>query len=341
MAQTQISDVVVPAEFTAYQVENSMVSTALFQSGVVLPNGEMAAQLQAGAQQFTVPFWSDDGEIEPDVTTDVLATLSSPQKITASAQVVRKSFLHQSWSEMSLASELSGSDALVRVQNRVQAYWDRVWERRLIASLMGVLYSNVANNSADMTNDIHALSGTVTLPGTTVTVPANAFNGLAVIQTALTLGDRLSDMKAIAMHSTIYGRALANNEIQFFKPSDNSLQIPTYKGLACIVDDNLVTATAGVFVTILFGPGACGFAVAEPRTGFGTEIWRIPEAGNGGGNTTLHSRFDVAIHPLGFAFTGASVASVSPVQAELALAANWTRAFSQRKSVPLAFLISL
>ena len=66
---------------------------------------------------------------------------------------------------------------------------------------MGVLYSNVANNGGDMVNDIHALSGTVTLPGTTVTVPANSFNGLAVINTALTLGDRLSDMKAIAMHA--------------------------------------------------------------------------------------------------------------------------------------------
>jgi hypothetical protein len=49
MAQVQITDVVVPAEFTAYQVENSMLSTALFQSGVVLPNGEMSAQLNAGA----------------------------------------------------------------------------------------------------------------------------------------------------------------------------------------------------------------------------------------------------------------------------------------------------
>ena len=30
--------------------------------------------------------------------------------------------------------------------SRVLAYWDRQWEKRLIASLMGVLYSNVANN---------------------------------------------------------------------------------------------------------------------------------------------------------------------------------------------------
>ena len=39
MAQTQISDVVVPEEFSAYIVENSMVSTAIFQSGVAVPNG--------------------------------------------------------------------------------------------------------------------------------------------------------------------------------------------------------------------------------------------------------------------------------------------------------------
>jgi len=341
MPTVQISDVIVPEIFSAYGVENSMVNTALFQSGVLLLNGEMQSQLQAGAQSFTVPFWSDIPDIEADITTDVLATLSTPQKITGTAMVVRKSFLHASWSEMSLASELSGSEALVRIQSRVGAYWDRQWEKRLIASLLGVLYSNVANNTADMTNDIHALAGTVTLPGTTVTVPANTFNGQAVIATALTIGDRLSDFKAIAMHSTIYGRALTNNEITFYKPSENSLVIPTYKGLAVIVDDSLVTATVGVYITILFGPGAVGFAVAEPRTGYGTEIWRTPNAGNGGGNTTLHSRFDVAIHPLGFSFTGASVASVSPVQAELSLAANWTRAYSQRKSVPLAFLISL
>ena len=341
MAQVQISDVVVPAEFTAYQVENSMLSTALFQSGVALPNGEMASQLQAGAQQFTVPFWSDLADIEADITTDNPAVLSTPQKISAASMLVRKSFLHQSWSEMSLASELSGSEALARVQSRVLSYWNRQYEKRLIASLLGVLYSNVANNASDMVSDIHAASGTVTLPGTTVTVPANQFSGVAVINTALTLGDRMSDVKGIAMHSAIYARALTANEIQFFKPSDNGLEFATYKGMAVIIDDNLTTATTGVYVTILFGPGAVGYAMSEPRTGYGTEIFRTPAAGNGGGQTTLHSRFEIAIHPLGFSFAGASVAGQSPIIAELSLASNWTRTYAQRKSVPLAFLISL
>jgi hypothetical protein len=154
MAQTQLADVIVPSEFTAYQAENSMVSTALFQSGVLVPNGEMESQLQAGAQSFTVPFWSDLSDVEADITNDDPTINSTPQKITAAAQVVRKSFLHASWSEMSLASELSGSDALQRIQSRVLAYWDRQWEKRLIASLRGVLLSNVANNSGDMVVDI-------------------------------------------------------------------------------------------------------------------------------------------------------------------------------------------
>jgi hypothetical protein len=328
MAVTQIADVVVPAEFTAYQVENSMVSTALFQSGVAVRNNEITSQLQAGSQSFTVPFWADLGESEADITNDDPTDLSTPLKITAARQVVRKSFLHQSWSEMSLASELSGDNALARVQNRVSAYWDRQFEKRLIATLKGVLFSNVANNSSDMVNDISGLSGAL----------AN-FNGASVIDTALTLGDRLSDVKAIAMHSAIYGEALKNDEIQFFKPSENEIEIATYKGMAVILDDNLAPAS-GVYITILMGMSAVGFGVAEPRTGWGTELFRKPDAGHGGGQSVLHSRFNMAMHPLGFTFTAASVAGDSPTIAELATASNWTRAVAQRKSVPLAFLVS-
>jgi hypothetical protein len=78
---------------------------------------------------------------------------------------------------MALASELSGDDALTRIRSRVSAYWDRQWEKRLIATLKGVLFSNVANNASDMVNDISGLAGAL----------AN-FNGGAVIDTALSLG---------------------------------------------------------------------------------------------------------------------------------------------------------
>lgn len=329
---TQIADIIVPAEFTGYLVENSLLSTALFQSGVAVANGIMASQLQAGAEFFTVPFWQDLPDTEANLSSDNPAVSSSPLKVTALQQIVRKSFVNQSWAQMDLASELSGSDALARIQNRVLAYWDRQWEKRLLASMLGVLYSNVANNGSDMVNDISGLSGV-----------AADFNGGAVIDTALTLGDRLGDVKMIAMHSTIYGEALKNDEITFFKPSDNSLDIPTYKGMGVIVDDNLTTSVSGVYITILFGPGAVGFATAEPRSGMGTEVFRYPAVGNGAGETALFSRLNVSIHPLGMSWNdggGGALAGLSPSIADLANPAKWTRAVSQRKSVPLAFLIS-
>ncbi len=190
-------------------MENSLVSNRCsFSSGVVTRNGLIAAQLQAGAESFNVPFWADLSDAEADITSDDPTVLSTPLKIGAAKQVVRKSFLHQSWSEMSLASELSGSDALARIQSRVNAYWDRQLEKRLIASLRGVLASNITNNAGDMVNDISGASGA-----------AADFSAEAVIDTASTLGDRLEDCKAIAMHSDIYTEALKNELIEFVPQS--------------------------------------------------------------------------------------------------------------------------
>jgi hypothetical protein len=159
MAQTQLSEVIIPDEFTAYQVDNSLVSTALLQSGVVANNALIAAQLQAGSESFNVPFWNDLPDVEADLTNDDPTDLSTPQKVGASKQSVRKSFLHALRSEMSLASELSGSLALQRIQDRVCAYWSRQWEKRIIATLLGVLASNVANNASDMVVDISGSAG--------------------------------------------------------------------------------------------------------------------------------------------------------------------------------------
>jgi hypothetical protein len=85
MAVTQIADVIVPSEFTAYQIENSMVSTALFQSGALVRNGAIDDALEVGSNAFTIPFWRDDiaGNAEPNVSSDDPTVLSTPQKITS------------------------------------------------------------------------------------------------------------------------------------------------------------------------------------------------------------------------------------------------------------------
>ena len=190
MPVTQLADIIQPQSFSDYITENSMVSTAFFQSGVALPNSLMAAELAAGSQTFTIPCWSDICEFEPNYSSDDPAVFSTPQKLITTKQTVRKSFMNASWSEMSLASELSGDDALARIQDRVSAYWARTFERRLVASLRGVLLSNVANNASDMVVDISGLAGA-----------AANFNGASVIDACYTIGDNIDTFRGIAMHS--------------------------------------------------------------------------------------------------------------------------------------------
>ncbi len=330
MAQTQIADVVVPVEFTDYVVINSVVSTAFSQSGVLVQNGVIQEQLAAGAQSFTVPAWLDLDNIEPNYSTDSPTDIAVPKKMTSVSQVIRKTFANSSWSSMDLASELAGSEPLKALENRVTSYWDRQMEYRLIASLNGVLASNIANSSSDMVLDISGNSGA-----------AAQFGATAVINAAATLGDAMNVVKAIAMHSHIYTQALINDEIQFVA---NSQGVPfkTYRGLAVIVDDNLMYGSK--YVTVLFGNGAVGYGLSAPETGFGTEVYRAPASGNGGGQTTLYSRLNMAVAPVGFSWndgTGANaIVGLSPNLAALANAAHWTRIVPSRKSIPLAFLIT-
>jgi hypothetical protein len=321
---TQLADVIVPSEFTNYIVQNTIEASALVQSGIVQRNGVIESQLAADADSFSVPYWSDLSDDEADVVSDDPNQLSTPRKITAQKQVVRKAYLHASWSAMNLASELAGSDALARIQDRVTAYWTRQVQRRLIASLNGILADNVANDGGDMLLDISTLTGTAAL-----------FSTAAVIDCAGTLGDRMREVAGIAVHSDTY-RAMLKNDLIEFIPDSQGRPISTFRRMAVIVDDGMPKDT-DVYTSVLFTPGAVGWGTSAPRVAPGTEIENRPSAGNGGGQQILHSRVNLAIHPAGFTWTEASVADESPTIAELADGLNWERVV-ERKAVGLAFL---
>ncbi|MCA0241122.1 MAG: major capsid protein [Proteobacteria bacterium] len=325
MAVTQIADVVVPTEFTAFLVENVATKAALVQSGLMARNAAIDAQLKAGADSFSVPFWRDLSDDAADLANDNPASIATPRKLGSGKQLIRKAFLHAGWSAMNLASELSGSNALTRIQERVDAYWTRELQRRLIASLNGILADNAANDGGDMIIDISGAAGT-----------AANFSAGAVIDAAATLGDSLRDLTTIGLHSSVYKAALKSDLIQTVPASQGGF-IQTFRGLAILIDDELPLA-AGVYTSVLFGAGAFGFGVSQPRVSAGTEIESVPGAGNGGGQQILHSRVNLAVHPAGFQWREASVAGESPSVAELAMAANWDRVAGSRKHVQISAL---
>lgn len=324
MSVTRLSDVVVPDEFTTYITENTAKRSAFVESGVATRNSVIEQQLRAGSEAFNIPVWLDLGDSEANIVTDNPSSNSTPNALDSARQKVRKAFLHNSWSAMNLASELSGSDAIARIQARAEAYWTRQLQARLIASLSGILADNVATDSGDLLYDATATGNT-------------GFSASNVIEAAGTLGDRMRDLSAIAMHSDVYKLALQNDLIDTERESDGSF-IQVFRGLRVIVDDGLpVSNSPGEYVTVLFGAGAVGYGVSPPRIAPGTEVENDPSAGNGGGQQTLHSRVNLAVHPAGFNWAEDTVVSESPSLAELALADNWTRVFN-RGNVPLAFL---
>lgn len=326
MAVTRIADVIVPEVFTDYIVMNTMERSALLQSGIVARNAVIVDQLRAGADSFTVPFWNDLANDEADIVNDDPDDYSTPRKLTAGKMVVRKAFLHNSWSAMNLASELSGDDALRRIESRAEAYWTRQAQRRLIASLNGIMADNIANDGGDMVLDV---SG-----------DAVVFSAAVVIDAAGTLGDQMGNVAGIAMHSDVYRTALKADLIETVQESAGTA-FQTFRGMAVIVDDLLPVDTtnpdAPVYTSVLFTPGAVGWGMSAPRVAEGTEIESKPSAGNGGGQQILHSRVNLAIHPAGFTWTEAAVVGDSPTMAELANPANWDRVV-ERKAAGLAFL---
>lgn len=325
MATTQLADVIVPEAFSAYIAENSVEKSALVQSSVMARNQEVEAQLKAGADSFSVPYWKDLGDDEANITNDNPAQEATPAKLSAGKQIVRKSFLHKSWSAMNLASELAGSDAIARIQSRAADYWTRQTQRRLVATLNGLKAENVANGAGDMIVDISTATGN-----------AAKFSAAAVIQAAATLGDSMRDVVAVGMHSKTYAQALQNDLIQTLPDSQGGF-VQTFRGLAIIVDD-LMPAASDIYTTVLFGPGAFGYGLTDPRVAQGTEVENKPGAGNGGGMQILHSRINLAVHPLGYRWLETAVDAESPTIAELADATNWQRV-GARKHVPLAFLV--
>lgn len=346
MAVVRLSDVVIPEVYLGYQALNSPELTAFWQAGLVVRNELMDNIARTGGKQVTLPFWQDlDASIEPNMSNDDPADLAVPNKVGTGSMTARKAFMNQGYSSMDLIGELSGSEPLQHIRNRFGTYWARQYQRRLIASLKGLLADNIANDSGDMVVDISAASG-----------EAARFNSTAAIDAAATMGDALdaNGFAAIAVHSAIRTKMVKDQDIVYIADAQGRLTIQTYKGMRVIVDDALIYSGTGVntvYMSVLIGSGFFGFgqelgscfAYGEGVPMTPVEVEREARAGNGGGMETIWERKTVILHPQGWSWTdptgGDALTEFSPTNADLAKAAPWNRVVS-RKQAPIAFLLS-
>jgi hypothetical protein len=339
MAVVRLSDAFVHDVYASYSALNGPETSAFVQAGILSQSDVLDAIARDGGKNATVPFWNDlDPSVEPNYSNDDPADIAVPNGLSSGTMVGRKAWLNQGYGDMDLVQELAGSSPMQQIRNRFGTYWTRQMERRVINGALGILADNVANDNSDMTIDISGNSGEDAIFG------SNAF-----IDAAYTAGDRAETFTAIAVHSLIMARMVKNDEIVMIPDSKGALSIPTYKGRVVVVDD-MMPVTSGVYTSILFGKGAFGFgtfdgsafAIGEgvPRVAF--ELWRQPQAGNGGGEEQIWERKTWLIHPFGFTWTdagGGALTEFSPTLADLRNGAKWNRVVF-RKAVPMAFIKS-
>lgn len=346
MANTELTDIFVPEVFETYQVNDSVEKTALAESGVIARSPEFDRRTNSGGYLTTIPFWNDlDATIEPNYSNTTYSDVAEPQKITSGEMTSRISYLNEGFSSSDLNKELAGSDPMVRIANRLDSYWARQFQRRVIAIAVGLYNDNVAANSGDMVNDVSSST-----PGTIT--EDNRLSAPGLIDAVFTMGDRApglgdtapqggSQLGVIALHSIIYKRMVKQDLIDFIPDSTGKLTIPTYLNLRVVVDDGLPSFGTGVdrkYLVIVFGPGAFGYGVGTPRTP--AEVERAPSRANGGGVEVLWSRKTWLIHPFGYDWTNTTITApgLSPTWANLSLATNWTRVLD-RKKIPIAFYV--
>lgn len=335
MATTRLSDIIDVVVYQDLPQLNGPEKTALFQSGIVNRNGLLDSLASAAGKTAELPFWNDlDGSVEVNYSDDNPANTATPQKIVQGEQIARKAFVNQGWQAADLASELAmGGTAMEAVRAKTSMYFERQWQRRLIAATNGVLADNVANDSGDMRISVASES----IAGQTA---STLFNRDAFTEAVYTMGDAATSLSAIAVHSAVMAQMVKNDDIDFIPDSQGQLTIPTYMGLRVIVDDGL-TVTAGTtdgfkYTSVIFGANAFGYGVGSPEVP--VEVEREAAQGNGGGIETLWERNTWILHPFGFQQTG-TPAAVSFTQTELATAAVWDRVVD-RKLVPMSFLIT-
>lgn len=334
---TRIADVIVPELFTPYVQQLTEQKSRLIRSGVVARDPFLDGFLAGGGLTIHAPSWKDLDDDADNVSSDDPTVLSTPNKIGTAQEIAVRLSRNNSWKTADLTAALAGSDPADAIASRVADYWVRRAQAAFVATLTGVFADNAAAPTGtehvqnDMTFDV---SGAGFVDGVT------NFSAEAFVDAAVTMGDSMQDLGVMFVHSIVYARMQKNNMIDFVRDSVQNIDIPMFLGREVILDDG-VPRVGGVFQTWLFGLGAVRLGMGSPKVP--TETFRDPDQGNGAGTETLYNRTEWAIHPVGHKYAGTAAIggpSNAATANNLAHVDSWQRAFTERKQIKIARLIT-
>ena len=371
-----LSTLIVPEVFNDYVQQLTQEKSRLINSAVINRDPLLDEFLAGGGMTTNIPSFKDlastDVESISDGTTNTITAPTTGQKAAVETQI--RLSRNKSWRSFDLERDLAGVDPMASIANRVADYWARRLQAAFVSTMKGVY----ANNSLatpgggaaqyDLTRDIAWSNGATQTIANAYSLGASTFSASSFIDAAMTMGDSLENLSTMFVHSVVFGRMLKNDLIEYVSgsavgtglaggnlDSQASTRIPTFMGREVIIDDSMpvvqatsaaATPIAGAYVyeTWLFAKGAVRLGLGAPKTP--TETIRLPGLGNGGGAEELYNRVEWCIAPVGTSYTGATTTGGGPANGDAATAntlahsASWQRAYSERKQIPFARLLT-
>lgn len=333
---TRISDIVVPEIFSGYVQTLTQEKSRLVQSGALVMDQRLSANLNGGGLTFNEPFYHDllstDGDHAENISTDN-GPDSTPDNIQASTEVQIRMSRNKSWGSADLTAALAGNDPMNAIANRVADWRQRRLQAAWLATMKGVFATNDAapaggstHVTKDLTLDLSANAGA-----------AAKFSSSAFISATGLMGDSMGQLTMVMMHSIVYQQLQRLNLIDFIPDSRGEVNIAYYMGREVIVDDGMPNS-GGVFHTYLIGAGATAMGSGSPKVP--VAVKRNEEANNGAGEEILFNRWEWIVHPVGHAWKGNAASKGGPTNIELGTAGAFNRVFRERKQIRIARLIT-
>lgn len=274
---------------------------------------------QTGSYYGTLPIFGRIGgeALNYDGSTDI--TASSLDTFEQSIVAVGRA---KAWVERDFSADITaGVDFMSEVAKQVAEYWDDV-NTGIVMSVIKGIFSMTGEKNLAFVNG-HTLDLTSEQGENAKVGPITLNNA---VQQAC--GDKRAQFTMVFMHSAVATNLENQKLLNYLKYTDaqgieRSLPMGTWNGRLVIVDDGMPVETdeSGViYTTYAFGDGAIDFADLGAEVPY--EMDRDPS--KNGGETTLYTRERLCFAPKGISFTKASVASLSPTNAELENGVNWT-----------------
>jgi hypothetical protein len=339
---TFLSNLITRPEFLSYTSERIFEMSDFVRSGVVQRNAALDAR--AGGTRVRVPFFDAINPTEEQITsannwgTSGAGYLTS-QNVTADEQIM--TILHRGFQYATddLSRLGSGADPLAHVRDQLASAIAKRKTGTLLAQLGG-LFGNISGSGV-------LGASTVNVSGTTTATSSNYLTAANVIKAKNKLGERGSELTAIAMHSNVaayleetgYMQVQVSGSTVSAASGLQGVSYNTFAGLRVIVDDQIDVISGGTathlnkYPVYLFGQGV----VAE---GIQQDLRLETDRNKSSFQDLLIVDYHYGYHVMG---TKWSAAGDNPTNAatsgNLGATGSWGLAYNNVKNVPLVRLL--